>query len=494
MTAPFVLVFFLLLVVAVPVAHAMLGGVAAALWLDGKPMAVIAQRLYTPTQSFPMLAIPFFILAGNLMMSGKFGVYLVNIARLIVGHLKGGLGHVSIMGSVMFGGVSGSAVADASALGNALIPVQIKQGYPRAFASAINASSSTISVLIPPSIPLILYGLISNVSIVNLFIAGILPGLLLGAGLLIAVAIVRLMPSFTKISSNFASLKWGERALAVVYDDIRDLEAKEREFRRKQAEGLSKPLPFEHELRLENISYSYPGSAESALIDVSLSIPKNASVGFVGPSGAGKTTIVDVILGLLEPMSGRILVDGVDIQDRVANWQRKIGYIPQTIYLTDDTIRKNVAFGLDDGEIDDDLVWEAIDAAQLRELVNSLPDGLDTIVGERGVRLSGGQRQRVGIARALYHKPQVLVMDEATSALDNQTERHIVDALDNIRGSRTMIMIAHRLSTVQNCDTLYYLDEGRLKAQGTYEELLATTPEFAAMAVPGVDVRQPEGV
>src|SRR5690625_3377342 len=176
MTAPFILVFFLLLVIAVPVGHAMLGGVAAehgvtmlggvaaALWLDGKPMAVIAQRLYTPTQSFPMLAIPFFILAGNLMMSGKFGVFLVNIARLIVGHLKGGLGHVSIMGSVMFGGVSGSAVADASALGNALIPVQIKQGYPRAFASAINASSSTISVLIPPSIPLILYGLISNVS------------------------------------------------------------------------------------------------------------------------------------------------------------------------------------------------------------------------------------------------------------------------------------------------------------------------------------------
>ena len=311
---------------------------------------------------------------------------------------------------------------------------------------------------------------------------------------LIAVAIVRLMPSFTKISSNFASLKWGERALAVVYDDIRDLEAKEREFRRKQAEGLSKPLPFEHDLRLENVSYSYPNSAESALVDVSLTIPKNASVGFVGPSGAGKTTIVDVILGLLEPSTGRILVDGVDIQDRVANWQRKIGYIPQTIYLTDDTIRKNVAFGLDDDEIDDQLVWEAIDAAQLRELVDSLPDGLDTIVGERGVRLSGGQRQRVGIARALYHKPQVLVMDEATSALDNQTERHIVDALDNIRGSRTMIMIAHRLSTVQNCDTLYYLDEGRLKAQGTYEELLATTPEFAAMAVPGATIPQPEGV
>jgi TRAP-type transport system large permease protein len=190
MTAPLVWIFFLLLVLAVPVAHAMLGGVAAALWLDGKPMAVIAQRLYTPTQSFPMLAIPFFILAGNLMMSGRFGVYLVNIARLIVGNFKGGLGQVSIIGSVMFGGVSGSAVADASALGNALIPVQKREGYPAGFAAAINSASSTISVLIPPSIPLILYGLVSQVSIVDLFVAGILPGVLLGLGMFLTVAVV----------------------------------------------------------------------------------------------------------------------------------------------------------------------------------------------------------------------------------------------------------------------------------------------------------------
>ena len=190
MTAPLVWIFFILLAISVPVAHAMLGGVAAALWLAGKPMAVIAQRLYTPTQSFPMLAIPFFILAGNLMMSGKFGVYLVNIARLIVGNFKGGLGQVSIIGSVMFGGVSGSAVADASALGNALIPVQKKEGYPAGFSAAINSASSTVSVLIPPSIPLILFGLVSNVSIVDLFIAGILPGVMLGVGMFAAVAVV----------------------------------------------------------------------------------------------------------------------------------------------------------------------------------------------------------------------------------------------------------------------------------------------------------------
>ncbi|MCT4576140.1 TRAP transporter large permease subunit [Donghicola sp.] len=187
MTGPMIWVFFILLAFAVPIGHAMLGGVAAALWLDGKPMAVIAQRLYTPTQSFPMLAIPFFILAGNLMMSGRFGQYLVNIARLFVGNMKGGLGQVSIIGSVMFGGVSGSAVADASALGNALIPVQKKQGYPSGFAAAVNSASSTVSVLIPPSIPLILFGLVSNVSIVDLFVAGVLPGVLLGVGMFTTV-------------------------------------------------------------------------------------------------------------------------------------------------------------------------------------------------------------------------------------------------------------------------------------------------------------------
>lgn len=190
MTFPLLWIFCVLLVLSVPVAFAMLGGVSVALLLDGKPMAVIAQRLYSPTQSFPMLAIPFFILVGNLMMTGQFGVHLVNIARLLVGHFKGGLGQVSVIGSVMFGGVSGSAVADASALGNTLIPVQMKEGYPAGFAAAINAASSTVSVLIPPSIPLILYGLIANVSIVNLFMAGILPGVLLGLGMCVTVAVV----------------------------------------------------------------------------------------------------------------------------------------------------------------------------------------------------------------------------------------------------------------------------------------------------------------
>lgn len=216
MSATMIWIFLILLLASVPVAFAILGGVAGVLWVEGRPLAVLAQRLYSPTQSFPMLAIPFFILAGNLMMSGKFGVYLVNTARLLVGRFKGGMGQVSVLGSAIFGGVSGSAVADASALGNALIPVQKKTGYPPAFAAAVNSASSTVSVLIPPSIPLILYGLIANVSIVNLFIAGILPGLMLAVGMMIAVAIIGYRRDLARapLEGGFAAFK-GQLAIAL---------------------------------------------------------------------------------------------------------------------------------------------------------------------------------------------------------------------------------------------------------------------------------------
>ena len=297
---------------------------------------------------------------------------------------------------------------------------------------------------------------------------------------LLGVAVVRLMPSFQKITANINSLKWGEKALDAVYDDLVELEAQDREVQERLTSRA--PLPFEREIRVDRLSYQYPGQEDLALRDVSLAIPKDASVGFVGPSGAGKTTIVDVLLGLLDPTEGRVLVDGVDVQERLPAWQRKIGYIPQSIYLTDDTVRGNVAFGMADDEIDDDAVWAALEAAQLRDMVEALPEGLDTTVGERGVRLSGGQRQRIGIARALYHNPEVLVMDEATSALDNQTERQFVEALEQLQGSHTLVVIAHRLSTVRNCDRLFMLDEGRLVAEGSYDELLATSEAFRRMA------------
>ena len=297
---------------------------------------------------------------------------------------------------------------------------------------------------------------------------------------LLGVAVVRLMPSFQKISMGINTLQWGAKSLDAVYDDLVDLDAQEAEIRARQESG--DPLSFEREIRFDNVSYQYPEQEGEALRDVSLAIQKGAAVGFVGPSGAGKTTIVDVLLGLLDPTEGRVLVDGVDIQGRMARWQRKIGYIPQSIYLTDDTIRGNVAFGMDADEINDNQVWAALEAAQLRGMVETLPMGLDTIVGERGVRISGGQRQRVGIARALYHNPEVLVMDEATSALDNQTERQFVEALEGLQGSHTLVVIAHRLSTVRNCDTLFMLDEGRLVAQGGYDELMATSEDFRRMA------------
>jgi ABC-type multidrug transport system fused ATPase/permease subunit len=195
-------------------------------------------------------------------------------------------------------------------------------------------------------------------------------------------------------------------------------------------------------------------------------------VGFVGPSGAGKSTLVDVILGLFAPTSGTVLVDGRDIQDNLRNWQNQIGYVPQTIYLTDDTLRRNVAFGLGDENIDEQAVVDAIRLAQLEDFVASLPDKLGTVVGERGVRLSGGQRQRIGIARALYHNPSVLVLDEATSSLDTPTEHGVMQAVQALQGTKTVIIVAHRLSTVEYCDRLYRIEDSRMTEQGTFDEVV----------------------
>jgi ATP-binding cassette subfamily C protein len=215
---------------------------------------------------------------------------------------------------------------------------------------------------------------------------------------------------------------------------------------------------------------------------VSLAISKNSVVGFIGPSGAGKTTAIDIILGLLTPSSGKIMVDEVDIHSHLRSWQTTIGYIPQIIYLCDDSIRNNVAFGLEPKEISDERVWESLHLAQLDEFVRSLPQGIETTVGERGVRLSGGQRQRIGIARALYHDPQVLVMDEATAALDNETERLFMGALFGLSKEKTIIIIAHRLTTVQRCDKIFFLKEGRLVSEGPYSELFNVCPDFRKMA------------
>lgn len=219
------------------------------------------------------------------------------------------------------------------------------------------------------------------------------------------------------------------------------------------------------QIRFQDVSYRYPGAGREVLSHVDIEIPIGSSVGFVGSSGAGKTTFMDLLLGLLRPDGGKVLYGEQDIQAYKESWRQKLGYIPQTIYLTDDTIRRNVAFGIPDSLIDDEKVWKALDRAQLSGFVRGLEKGLDTKAGEAGVRLSGGQRQRIGIARALYKEPEILVLDEATSALDTETEQAVMDAVEHLKGTCTLLLIAHRLSTLKACDRIFRVEDGRVFAQ-----------------------------
>ena len=276
---------------------------------------------------------------------------------------------------------------------------------------------------------------------------------------LFAAAAFRLMPSVTRVLTALHSLRY---ALPVI--DILHAEA-----------SLAVPAPavaqtqsfrLERQLELKDITYRYPSTTNPALTNICLAIRRGECVGFIGSSGAGKSTLVDVLLGLLTPNSGEVRVDGKNIQPVLRDWQDQIGYVPQSIFLTDDTLRRNVAFGIAAGDIDDVAVMRAIRAAQLDEFVQGLPQGLETVVGERGARVSGGQRQRIGIARALYHDPEVLVLDEATSALDMATEAGVMAAVRALRGTKTIIIVAHRLSTVESCDRLYRVERGRIVAEG----------------------------
>ena len=297
---------------------------------------------------------------------------------------------------------------------------------------------------------------------------------------LFGVAIVRLLPTVQSMTKLLTDLRYNIYSVNPIYDDLTALKKYSEEFKTDRRRKVKTTLT--DTISIRNLHYHYPNSEEQALNGVSLDIPKGKAIAFVGPSGAGKTTIVDVLLGLLEPQKGEVLVDGKNIFDSISAWQRNIGYIPQFIYLSDDTLRHNIAFGVPDEKIDEERLRCAVEQAQLSELVARLPGELETVIGERGTRLSGGQRQRIGIARALYHNPQVLVMDEATSALDNITEKQIIDSIDALKGERTIVMIAHRLTTVMNCDVLYMMDQGRIVDAGTYNELLARNPKFREMA------------
>lgn len=302
---------------------------------------------------------------------------------------------------------------------------------------------------------------------------------------LFAAAAFRLMPSINRILNSVTAIRFSADSVYVLDNDLRELKSSLliNDKLIKSSHELAPTQPtLDSKIDLQNVFYQYPGASENSIKGVSLTIARGTSIGFVGSSGAGKTTIVDMILGLLPPTQGRILVDGQDIYENLSSWQRLIGYIPQSIYLCDDTLRNNIAFGIPQDEINENWIESAVKSAQLTELVASLPAGLDTLVGERGVRLSGGQKQRVGIARALYHDPEVLVMDEATAALDNQTEAGVMEAVEKLSGEKTLIMIAHRLSTVKNCDRLYFMSRGKIIDSGTYDELCQRNPEFQLMA------------
>jgi ABC-type multidrug transport system fused ATPase/permease subunit len=290
-----------------------------------------------------------------------------------------------------------------------------------------------------------------------------------------ALASIRLIPSFTNLANGISTIRNNSYALNQLYQDLKELEDIRLDSSSQQIAPRQKPQPgmrFTREVVLDTISYRYPTATSNSLNGISLTLPKGQSIALIGRSGAGKTTLVDVILGLLEPHEGDIQVDGVSIYGNLRSWQDLIGYIPQTIFLMDDTIERNIAFGVPDHLIDPNRLEKAIHAAQLTEVVANLPEGVKTRVGERGIMLSGGQRQRVGIARALYHEREILVLDEATSALDNETEALVTQAIKALSGIKTMIIIAHRLTTVEHCNRIYVLEKGRIVKTGTYREIV----------------------
>ncbi len=274
-----------------------------------------------------------------------------------------------------------------------------------------------------------------------------------------AVAAFKLLPSFNSISALISTMLFEKDSVERVYEDITEMEQLGE---RKRYLKSKDDIPFEKSITINNLTYKYPKTDVIILDDVSFEIKKNQSVGFMGKTGAGKSTLIDVIMGVLPIEHGSVCVDGRNIVDNMDAWHRLVGYIPQSIYLMDDTIRNNVAFGIPDDEISQEQIWRALEEAQIADFVRELPDGIDSMIGEHGVRISGGQRQRLGIARALYHNPPVLVFDEATSALDNDTEHALMEAIDGLKGTRTMLIIAHRLHTIENCDVVYEVKGGKV--------------------------------
>ena len=275
-------------------------------------------------------------------------------------------------------------------------------------------------------------------------------------------AATRLIPSVNRVNGHVTNIAFYQSSLDYVYENVDFSDYTRYGQYQSKDDGNAAPIEVKGEICLNHIFYRYPNSIKPVLEDACMRIPVGKSVGVMGPSGAGKTTAIDILMGLLKVQAGTITCNGRDVFENYPSWLAHIGYIPQSIFLTDDSLRENIAFGVERDEIDDARVWEVLGEAQMKEFVEQMPDKLETSVGDRGVRLSGGQRQRIGIARALYHNPEILVFDEATSALDNDTETAIMEAIESFHGRKTMIIIAHRLRTIENCDMIYNVDQCKI--------------------------------
>jgi len=285
-----------------------------------------------------------------------------------------------------------------------------------------------------------------------------------------AVASFRIVPGASRILSSYQNLKYIEPSIKLL---LQEFDSKDNSYIKKNylLKDSGIPLKFKKEINLTNVSFSYPIRKEFSLSKISMTIKKGDFIGVIGETGSGKSTLINLLIGLLKPSEGRVEVDELNINENLTEWYKKIGYVPQSIYLTDDTIRKNIAFGLLEKNINDNLVRQAVEQASLDKFLNSLPNGLETIVGEKGIRLSGGQQQRIGIARALYRDPEILILDEATSSLDQSTEKKIIESIQLLKRKKTLVLITHRLHTVKNCDKIFFIDKGQITKHGSPKEI-----------------------
>jgi ABC-type multidrug transport system fused ATPase/permease subunit len=326
------------------------------------------------------------------------------------------------------------------------------------FSSNSLLSNAEMKQSVLTSLPRLFFELLASLSMIGLILFAVLKNTpiesLLTTVAVFATASFRIVPSLNRIFTTKQTFRYGAPTIDALYKEVV-------RFDKNKKSKSTTNLLFQKELKLEGISFSYENTEKTAIRDVNLTISKGQKIGFIGPSGAGKSTLIDVILGLLRPQEGKLTIDGIDILENLANWQSMLGYVPQNIYFTDDTLRNNIAFGIQEELIDEIAIESAIKAANLDKFISELPLGLDTIIGERGIRISGGQRQRIGIARALYTNPDILVLDEATSALDINTEKEVMASVDSLM-NKTVLIISHRLSSIQNCDKVYKVKDGLL--------------------------------